>query len=160
MAYFFPSPDESDSKVFLRLDEKKEHNMIIGQSDQPECDICKTKLWDWIYSGIPAKQTEKRERYLVLFNQYCSVLIKAPQKGRILSSFAYTAFFLKRKRAFRFFVSEMMIKTTKVGSLSALYARDEDDQNNQVLLTKDEDDQNNQVLLFECYVCRAGFLRL
>ena len=44
MAYFFPSPDESDSKVFLRLDEKKEHNMIIGQSDQPECDICKTKL--------------------------------------------------------------------------------------------------------------------
>ena len=143
MAYFFPSPDESDSKVFLRLDEKKEHNMIIGQSDQPECDICKTKLWDWIYSGIPAKQTEKRERYLVLFNQYCSVLIKAPQKGRILSSFAYTAFFLKRKRAFRFFVSEMMIKTTKVGSLSALYARDEDDQNNQVLLTKDEDDQNN-----------------
>ena len=54
----------------------------------------------------------------------------------------------------------MMIKTTKVGSLSALYAKDEDDQNSQVLLTKDEDDQNNQVLLFECYVCRAGFLRL
>ena len=89
--------------------------MIIDQSDQPECDICKTKLWDWIYSGIPAKQTEKRERYLVLFNQYCSVLITAPQKGRILRSFAYAAFFLKRKRAFRFFVSEMMIKTTKVG---------------------------------------------
>ena len=91
MAYIFLPLMNQIERYFYGLMRKRNTIWSLIKVTNQSVTFVK-QLWDWIYSGIPAKQTEKRESCIFLF--------------------LHTAIFL---RAFRLFASEMMIKTTKVG---------------------------------------------